>query len=62
MDLWRLDAANDALALGVGLVDDDLDRVDALGHPAGSGAATTQKPRQLTAQAVVERLVEAHPH
>jgi hypothetical protein len=61
-NLWRLDAADDALALGVGIVDDDLDRVDALSSPTRGGAATTQKLCQLGTQAVVNRLVKAQAY
>jgi len=52
MNVRRFDSADDALALSVGIVDDDLDRIDAFSRTAGGGAATTQELRELGAQAV----------
>lgn len=52
----------DALRLAVGIVDDKLDRVDALGRVIGSRAASTHKLGQLSTQGVIEGFEEAHPH
>jgi len=56
--LRRFDLAEDVLARAVGVVDDDLDRVDALGHASSGRASMCHKLGQLGAQAIVERLVE----
>jgi hypothetical protein len=54
-------ATDDAHVIAVAIVDDDeFDRVDALGHAAGGGATPTHKLGQLSAQAVVERFMEAN--
>jgi hypothetical protein len=60
--LRRLDRSHDAPPFGAGIVDDDLDRIDPIGGSTGGRATTAQKLGQLSAQAVIEGLVEAHPH
>jgi hypothetical protein len=61
-NLRRLQVTDDALALAMWIVDNDLDRVDALDRATGGRAVPTHELGQLAAQIVVERLVKAHPH
>jgi hypothetical protein len=61
-NLRRLQVTDDALALAMWIVDDDLDRVDALDRATGGRAVPTHELGQLAAEIVVERLVKAHPH
>jgi hypothetical protein len=51
-----------ALVLAGRVVDDDLDRVDALGRPLACTPAPTRKLAQLGPQLVGDGLAEAHPH
>ena len=50
------------LPFAIWIVDDDLDRLDALDHATGGRAVPTHELGQLTAQSVVEGLVKTHPH
>jgi hypothetical protein len=61
-NLRRLQVTDEALALAMWIVDDDLDRVDALNRATGGRAVPTHELSQLAAQIVVERLVKAHPY
>ena len=61
-NLRRLQVTDEALALAMWIVDDDLDRVDALDRATGGRAVPTHEFGQLAAQIVVEGLVKAHPH
>ena len=45
-----------------GVVDDDLDRGDALGRSLGGRATAAHEPCQLAAEAIVDGLVEAQSH
>jgi len=47
MNLRRFDSAVDALAFAVGIIDDDLDRVDALGGAARQPLGNLRLPRSL---------------
>jgi hypothetical protein len=58
--LRRLQAADHALVLAVGIVDDELDRGDALGRAMGSCATSTRKLDQLCAKLVIYGLVESN--
>jgi len=49
-----LQVTDDALGLATGIVDDDLDRVDALDHATGGRATSAHELGQLGAQIVVE--------
>ena len=60
--LRRLQLTYDALTLAVGIIDDHLDRVEALDRAAGRHTTPSHELGQLCAQAVIERLVKAHPH
>ncbi|MEA2493911.1 MAG: hypothetical protein QOJ29_1822, partial [Thermoleophilaceae bacterium] len=53
---------DDALTAAVGIVDDDLDRIDALDRAARGRTAPAHELGQLAAETVVEGLVKAHPH
>jgi len=57
-----LQAPHDVLAIALWIVDDDLDRLEVVGDPAGGGATSMNELGQFGAQGVGERLVEAHPH
>ncbi|MGH2941951.1 MAG: hypothetical protein ACRDLN_04160, partial [Solirubrobacteraceae bacterium] len=60
--LRRSQPAGDALVLAVRVVDDKLDRVDALGRALGCRAAAAGKLAQLNTEAVGDGLAEAHAH
>ena len=51
---------DDALALAMRIVDDDLDRLDALDRSTGRRTTPPHELDQLGAQIVVQRLMEAH--
>ena len=63
---WRLGGGaqppGQALGLARGVVDDQLDRVDALRGPLGGPAPPARKLSQLRAEFVVDGLAEAHPN
>ena len=58
--LWGLQLPDDAMTVPAGIVDDELDRVEALGHAVASGTPTAQQLDQLGAQRAVKALLEAH--
>jgi hypothetical protein len=56
-----LQVTDDALALAMGTVNDDLDRIRALNRATGCRATSAHQLSQLPAQFVVEGFVKAHP-
>ncbi|MGH2941247.1 MAG: hypothetical protein ACRDLN_00510 [Solirubrobacteraceae bacterium] len=60
--LRGLKPADDAPTLAAEVVDDELDRVDALSCATGRRTAAAQEPEQLDPQSLFKRLMEANAH
>jgi hypothetical protein len=61
-NLRRLQATDDPLALPVGVIHHDLDRINVLGCSTRRRSTPTHEPGQLVAQVVIDWLVKSHPH